>query len=90
MIIKQVRILQEIRSNKNEDFEVVEVEIPELQDGQVLVENKYPSTDPSVRSQWSIDPVMFLILFRESYKAMVLAQLYKVKMINPSWYKFIT
>ena len=41
MISKQVRILQEISGAiKPEDFEIVEVEIPELQDGQVLVENK--------------------------------------------------
>ena len=45
MIFKQVRILQEIRAI-NEDFEVVEVEIPELQDGQVLVENKHPVLIP--------------------------------------------
>ena len=51
MISKQVRILQEISGAiKPEDFEIVEVEIPELQDGQVLVENKYLSTDPYVRS----------------------------------------
>lgn len=51
MIAKQVRILNTISGKlKVEDFEVVDIEIPELLSGEVLIENKYCSTDPYVRS----------------------------------------
>jgi|TARA_A100001011_G_scaffold226842_2_gene234909 NADPH-dependent curcumin reductase CurA len=51
MISKQVRLSSEVSGAiKVEDFTVLDVEIPELQEGQVLVENKYLSTDPYVRS----------------------------------------
>jgi hypothetical protein len=51
MISKQVRILNAVDSNlATTDFEIVEVEIPELQSGEVLVENSYCSTDPFVRT----------------------------------------
>lgn len=51
MISKQVRIVQDIvGAITPADFEIIEVEIPELQNNQVLVENKYLSTDPYVRS----------------------------------------
>ena len=47
MISKQVRLSSEVSGAiKVEDFTVLDVEIPELQEGQVLVENKYLSTDP--------------------------------------------
>ena len=50
MISKQVRIVQDIvGAITPADFEIIEVEIPELQNNQVLVENKYLSTDPYVR-----------------------------------------
>ena len=51
MISKQVRILNPIEGKiKVEDFEIVDVEIPQLQSGEVLIENSYCSTDPYMRS----------------------------------------
>ena len=51
MISKQVRILNPIEGKiKVEDFEIVDVEIPKLQSGEILIENIYCSTDPYVRS----------------------------------------
>ena len=51
MISKQVRILNPVDGIlKLEDFEIVEVEIPELQSGEFLIENSYCSTDPYIRT----------------------------------------
>lgn len=50
MISKQVRLLNSVQGKiKVEDFEIVDVEIPELELGEVLVENSYCSTDPYIR-----------------------------------------
>jgi|TARA_B110000858_G_scaffold67913_1_gene78917 NADPH-dependent curcumin reductase CurA len=60
MISKQVRLLNAVQGKiKVEDFEIVDVEIPELESGEVLVENAYCSTDPYIRPSMGITGDVF-------------------------------